>query len=82
MRKTVEERFWEKVVVIPGGCWEWVGTINWAGYGRFEFNYKMVSAHRFAYQTIVGKIPEGLQIDHLCRNRACVNPFLPTRAPL
>lgn len=55
------------------GCWAWLGaTVN--GYGNFKPNGKTVIAHRWSYQHFVGPIPVGLQLDHLCRNRACVNP--------
>lgn len=59
------------------GCWLWTGYRTWKGYGWFHpgrRSTRPVYAHRFAYETFVGPIPPGLQIDHLCRNRACVNP--------
>lgn len=66
-------RFWTKVD-SSGDCWEWLADKT-NGYGRFVIgNNKKVRAHRFAYERLVGEIPEGLVIDHLCRNRACVNP--------
>lgn len=55
-------------------CWNWNGTKSRKGYGRFSFQGRGVSAHRFAYSEFVGPIPEDLELDHLCRNRACVNP--------
>jgi HNH endonuclease len=56
-------------------CWRWMGTILPNGYGHFRgYGSKMILAHRFAYEEFVGSIPQGLQIDHLCRNRWCVNP--------
>lgn len=70
-----EERFWSKVKKgNPADCWEWTAKIERNGYGRFWFNGHSVLAHRFAYELIHGSIPEGLTIDHRCRNRACVNP--------
>lgn len=70
----VAERFWAKAVRDPETeCWEWIACRNSWGYGQFDapgFRY----AHRFAYSYLVGPIPEGLTIDHLCRNRGCVNP--------
>lgn len=72
----VEERFWSKVDRGPAHeCWEWQATRLPNGYGRFypESNRGVV-AHRFAYELLVGPIPDGLMIDHLCRNRGCVNP--------
>src|SRR5690242_15726325 len=57
------------------GCWEWRGEIVSNGYGRMRFACKRAMAHRLAYTLLVGDIPDHLQLDHLCRNRACVNPF-------
>ena len=54
-------------------CVEWTGCCNDAGYGVRWFNGKLTYAHRVAYIEQVGPIPEGMTIDHLCRNRACVN---------
>lgn len=61
------------------GCWEWTGIPNHDGYGRFSVRLGMrrrrvVMAHRFAYEAFVGKMPEGHECDHLCKNRRCVNP--------
>lgn len=72
-----EERFWYDVRSIGAGhddCWEWSGFRHPRGYGRFMDKGKGYQAHRFAYEQVIGPIPEGLQLDHLCRNRACVNP--------
>ena len=51
-----------------------MGALNRVGYGRFWYQNRMVFAHHYAYQTLVGGIPSGLEPDHLCRIRACVNP--------
>jgi hypothetical protein len=56
------------------GCWTWIGTIDGGGYGRIEIGGRMTKAHRASYEVFTGPIPEGLVLDHLCRNRACVNP--------
>lgn len=60
------------------GCWLWTGKIKASGYGMFAIkvdgSWTYRPAHRFVYENHVGPIPEGLDIDHLCRNRACVNP--------
>ena len=76
-----QARFWEKVnkhgpIVNPelGECWEWLGYVNPGGYSRFKLGKKCVMAHRYAYELLVGPIPKRKQLDHLCRNRACVNP--------
>jgi hypothetical protein len=67
------ERFWKKVDKTDD-CWNWVGSISNHGYGRININKKVCFAHRVAYEMSVGEIPEGLVIDHLCRNPRCVNP--------
>lgn len=68
---TLKQRFWAKVALPDAaGCLLWVGSRDLAGYGRFG----KPMAHRFSYELLVGSIPEGLTIDHLCRVRACVNP--------
>jgi len=68
------ERFYDKIIVSETGCWEWCAYKDTDGYGTFKLKGKPVRAHRLSYKLIIGKIPEGLHIDHLCRNRACVNP--------
>lgn len=75
------DRFWSKVDKSGrGGCWQWVGTMFPNGYGMFARSrngskrVKYALAHRYSYEAIKGEIPEGLVLDHLCRNRACVNP--------
>lgn len=74
------QRFLPKFVVLSEGgidgrpCWEWQGGHNGIGYGRFWVNDGLIYAHRFAYEYWIGPIPDGLELDHLCRNRACVNP--------
>jgi len=58
------------------GCWEWTRSINVDGYGdiRAGGGQHRRYAHRFAYELLVGPIPDGLELDHLCRNRCCCNP--------
>jgi hypothetical protein len=56
------------------GCWEWLKYRDAEGYGKFSISKQMRSAHRVAYALEVGPIPSGMAIDHLCRNRGCVNP--------
>ncbi len=65
-------RFWSKVSKTDG-CWLWLGGKT-KGYGNFWFKGQPMRAHRWSYERLVGSIPPGLQIDHVCRNRACVNP--------
>lgn len=67
-------RFWAKVDA-SGDCWQWTGSNHGTGYGNFRVHQAHNQfAHRFAYMVLVGPIPSGLTIDHLCRNRGCVNP--------
>jgi hypothetical protein len=69
------ERFWDKVEVHhPAGCWEWTGYTVPLGYGSVRLGDILYQTHRVAYTILIGPIPEGLTIDHLCRNRRCVNP--------
>lgn len=57
-----------------GECWLWLGRLNDKGYPYGEFEGRTRRIHRAVYETLVGPIPAGLELDHLCRNRACVNP--------
>ena len=73
--KSIDERFWEKVLPVPeSGCWLWIGGLNNKGYGSFTANKVGGNAHRWAYMRYKGPIPTGLDLDHLCRTRSCVNP--------
>lgn len=71
---TTPERFARKYECQSDGCWRWVGYCTADGYGRFWTGSTMAIAHRWSYEHFVGPIPSGFVIDHLCRNRACVNP--------
>jgi len=73
MRDRVVERFWSKIEK-GDSCWIWTGAHTKRGYGRLFNGIKYVSAHRFSFQLLSGPIPDGLELDHLCRNHACVNP--------
>lgn len=74
LRQSITERFWAKVEKkSPEGCWEWIGAKT-QGYGNLKVNGITVKASRLAYEMLVGLIPPGKELDHLCRNRACVNP--------
>lgn len=65
-----------KKVKVSGSCWNWIGAVNDRGYAEFQLEKgKKVRAHKFIYENIVGKVEIGLQLDHLCRNPSCVNPF-------
>lgn len=81
-------RFWEKVDrTDPSGCWLWTASTSHNGYGQFTVTAVPIKAHRWAYTNLVGPIPAGLQLDHVChstdelcpgggtcRHRRCVNP--------
>lgn len=75
MRRTGQDvdRFWEKVE-RGSGCWKWTAAPMEIGYGTIRFGGKNQSAHRVSYEINVGPIPAGMQVDHICRNRLCVNP--------
>jgi hypothetical protein len=66
-------RFEQLVAKEPGGCWNWLGALH-QGYGAFSAGQWQGPAHRWSYEQFVGPIPRGLHLDHLCRNRRCVNP--------
>lgn len=68
-----KQRFWSKVALRQFGCWDWQACTR-GGYGRFSLHGANTLAHRFAYQEVHGTIPEGQELDHLCQNKACVNP--------
>lgn len=81
--KTTEERFWPKVDKdgpIPdhapelGPCWLWTAHCDNKDYGRFRLGLTMLRAHRVSYSFVHGPIPDGLQVDHLCRVHNCVRP--------
>ena len=69
------ERFENKIFVAPDGCWLWTASIAKTGYGKFAITRSVwQEAHRVSYELYVGEIPAGLYVDHLCRQRSCVNP--------
>lgn len=76
--KPQEERFAAHIEPQPNGCIEWVGGRYPNGYGAFHpgpnGEKKKLLAHRWSYEHHVGPVPSGMVLDHLCRNRACVNP--------
>ena len=73
--KSIKERFLSHVNKDDiNGCWNWIGAKSKDGYGRFWFRDKLWLAHRASYEIFIGKIPHGMQLDHLCRNRSCINP--------
>ena len=73
--EAVEAYVYSRIIpVTESGCWLWEGNCNPKGYGRFLDGRKTRMAHRFVYELRKGPIPAGLQLDHLCRVRCCVNP--------
>lgn len=56
-------------------CWNWQGAVTSSGYGSVGHRGRIWSTHRLAYELLIGPIPDGLQIDHLCRNKLCCNPW-------
>lgn len=78
MRRTpLPDRLWSRVIE-NGECWDWTGPLSSSGYGVIASGGRrspLLRTHRVAYELMVGEIPEGLQIDHLCRNRICCNPY-------
>mgnify|MGYP001584480564 CR=1 FL=1 len=66
--------FLRKVKIDENGCWIWQGTIDTEGYGRFYWRGFDMFAHRTAYTMYKGEILKGVETDHLCRVRSCVNP--------
>ena len=69
-----DRRFMSRVEKTEHGCWVWLGAKMRNGYGQLVVGGVHYAAHRYAYQELVGAIPAGLDLDHLCRNRACTNP--------
>ena len=69
----MEERFWPKVTPT-GFCWEWNAATDARGYGVFNLGSRLDRAHRVAWTLLIGEIPAGLVLDHLCRNQSCCNP--------
>lgn len=72
-RQTFEDRLARLVTKTSNGCWLWNGSLR-DGYGRLSHWGRREYAHRVSYEHFVGPIPEGLELDHLCRNKRCVNP--------
>lgn len=70
-----QARFWMKVRVAPAdACWEWTAALDGSGYGKFSFRNRYYIAHRVSVLLSGRELTPGLQLDHLCRNRRCVNP--------
>ena len=72
-RECLINRLISNVLFEDKGCWTYTKSLNW-GYGRIKIKGRMMRAHRVSYLLFVGCIPGNLEIDHLCRNKACINP--------
>ncbi len=73
--KTAIERFMDKVVIEPSGCWRWTASAIPAGYSCFYAHGSTHRAHKWGVEYFRHmKVPKGMECDHLCRNRWCVNP--------
>lgn len=73
-RSDLRRRIAAQVEIDEGGCWIWRGYVKPNGYGTLAIARHPYYVHRLSYEAHVGPIPEGLEIDHLCRVRACCNP--------
>lgn len=74
VRSKVIDRLKAMTTIDENGCWLWSGTDRGHGYCQMKIDGRAYSVHRAAYEALVGPIPEGMQIDHLCRVRRCGNP--------
>jgi hypothetical protein len=75
-KESVVVRLERHIERIPfAGCWMWNGAVDRFGYGRINVDGKAELSHRVSYRVLVGEIPAGLELDHLCRNPSCVNPL-------
>jgi hypothetical protein len=74
-RPAITDKIMEKVEFDPfGGCWLWSGSLSTRGYGRIVIRARRYTLHRVLYEALKGPIPVGLELDHLCRVRCCLNP--------
>ncbi len=73
MTSSLAERFESKAIRTVNGCWEWQGAMR-EGYGVILVDGRLKPAHQVSYELYVGPIPEGKELDHLCRNHPCVRP--------
>ena len=73
-RLDTAERFWQKVDIRePDECWPWLGAVSGAGYPQMYLKGKAGYAHVFACELMHGWLKRGHQVDHLCKNKRCVN---------
>jgi hypothetical protein len=74
-RPTLEERLFSRCKENEAGCWIWTGAKAGTGYGHIVVKGRGRPAHRVMYEFLIADVPEGLDLDHLCRTRDCVNPW-------
>lgn len=72
--RPTEDRFHEKYVKSPNGCWEWAASKDICGYGFFWDRTRIKKANRYSYELHIGPIPQGANVCHTCDNPGCVNP--------
>lgn len=68
-------RIWAQIDQDGSGCWTFTGSLNSSGYGQIHWREAQRATHRVMYEEVIGPVPAGLELDHLCRNRACCNPW-------
>lgn len=73
MTACVAQRVWRRIEITDTGCWLFTGALV-TGYGRIGLGDTHALTHRVMYELLVGPVPEGMDLDHLCRRRACCNP--------
>ncbi|MEU6543900.1 HNH endonuclease signature motif containing protein [Streptomyces sp. NPDC046859] len=74
-KPTLEQKIFSRITEAKSGCWLWTGTRVGTGYGQLDIAGRKRPAHRVVYEFLIGEIPGGLDLDHLCRVRHCVNPW-------
>ena len=74
MLTQLPDRVFNRIMPVTSGCWIWTGSVTDSGYGTIRIDGVVTRAHRVVYELLVGLIPNGLEIDHLCRTKPCVNP--------
>ncbi len=74
MTASMQDRIAKRIEIDESGCWLWTGCLTDGGYGRIRVDGVELKVHRLSYELFIGPIPEGLDIDHLCRVRRCANP--------
>lgn len=67
------EKYLDNIQILDSGCWEWTGGRS-TSYGVIRAGGRSIMTHRYAYEEFIGPIPEGMEVDHQCRNRLCSNP--------